>query len=101
MRKIRTKDVFTLARIIKKAKLKEQLKKLDLTKASVEEIGMTLIFSCIEAGATTEKEIYELIKDITGQDIKEMDIGDTIKLLEKIAQENDLTNFLEKATLLK
>lgn len=97
MRKILTKDVFSLARIIKKANVKEELKKVDLKKADVYEVGMTMIFTIVEAGSIAEKEIYKLIEDITGKNIEDMELQETIELLKEIEKENDLMSFFKQA----
>lgn len=98
MRKILTKDIFTLARIIKKANVKEELKKIDLKKAEVNEVGMTIIFTIVEAGAVAESEIYKLIEDITGKNIENMELKETIELIKELAKENDLIRFFKSAT---
>lgn len=104
MRKIITKDVFKLARLIKHSGAKEEL--TDILGASREadasEIGlkavMTLISACGEEN--TEKEIYELLSGIAEKkpsEIENMALEDLKELLEDIADENNLSDFFDAA----
>ncbi len=100
MRKLKTKDVFALAKIIKKAKVKEGLKNINLQKATVDTIGMEMIMTIIEAGADTETEIYALIENISETSgLSERPFTDFIYIVKQIAKENDLMAFFKQATL--
>lgn len=104
MRKIITKDVFKLARLIKHSGAKEEL--TDILGGSREkdasEVGlkaiMTLISACGEEN--TEKEIYELLSGIAEkkpEDIENMVLEDLKDLLKEIADQNNLSDFFDAA----
>lgn len=100
-RKVLTKDIFSLARIIKKAKVKESFKNIDLKNVSVDTIGMEVLMTIIEAGADTEKEIYQLIEDISGiNNLSEKPFDEFINIIKIIADENNLISFFKQASQL-
>lgn len=113
MRKINTSDVFKMARIIRKANAKQEIKdifaKVTEAKENGEELetvqkeaGMECIAFIIDAcgNEDVEKAVYSLLAGIAekkDEEIKEQPIQATIDLLKAIAKENDLNNFLSVA----
>lgn len=114
MRKINTSDVFKLARIVRKANMKEEVKKIfsQITEAKKDdskniddvqrEVGMEMIAYLIEAcgDELVEKDIYGLLAGISEKkesDIKNQSIDATIEMLKQIAKENDIQNFFSVA----
>jgi len=104
MRKIKTKDVFKLARLIKISGTKEELTEiLGASKSQdASEIGlkaiMTLITACGEE--ETEKGIYELLADIAEKkptDIENMELEELSTFLKEISEQNNLSNFFDTA----
>ena len=107
MRKIKTKDVFKMARIIKISGAKEEL--ADALRASqtsdagdAGKIGVDLIMTlCSACGSEQiEKELYEFIGDIAevkANDIRDMDLDKLIDLFKEIAELNNLSDFFENA----
>ena len=107
MRKIKTKDVFTMARIIKmsgtKDELAETLRASQTSDAGdAGRIGVDLIMTlCSACGEEPiEKKLYELIGDIAemeATEIRDMDLDKLIELFKEIGEQNNLTNFFENA----
>ena len=107
MRRIKTKDVFKMARIIKISGAKEEL--ADTLRASqtsdagdAGKIGVDLIMTlCSACGSEQiEKELYDLIGDIAevkANDIRDMDLDKLIDLLKEIGELNNLSDFFESA----
>ena len=113
MRKINTSDVFKLARIIKKAEMRDKIAKSikeanekknnDATSQQIEEdVGIEVVLTCIEACANDgmEKSIYELLSGIaenSPEDIEKMTLEALIELVQKIVTENNVANFFNAA----
>lgn len=106
MRKISTEDVFKCARLIKDANLKEDIKKAMANGkkegADVEEIGMDIVFSILDACANVkiEEKFYDLLSGICekkSDEIKKQSLEATIAEVKKIAEENNLLNFFKSA----
>lgn len=109
MRNLKTSDLFTLSRIIKKMNIKEDIKLLakDITGLSNEEkkkaeqsmqIDLTMLFA--ENIGSAEAEVYKLFADLTDQtvkDIKDMDLDKFIELIQEIFKQGNLGNFLSTA----
>lgn len=109
MRKIQFQDTFVLARIIKKADVKDILvsanQKLKQENASQEDVFLDVLFSVL-AGASNEEvehEIYELLGSVTEKGteaIKHLQIDELVDTVKEIAKENDLANFFKSAVSL-
>lgn len=111
MRKINTKDVFQLARIIKKLNLKElatqntakindTLENMSDSEEDAKKLGINIIFSIIENIPEAEFEIYQFIAGISGfevYEIEEMAIDDFIEIIREIVQENDIKKVFTSA----
>ncbi|WP_294352169.1 hypothetical protein [uncultured Clostridium sp.] len=121
MRKLQLRDTFSVARLIKKANLKETLR--DIIKDpsvkkivddeknnkknlddKAEDIGINIIFSIIEkiSDEGIEKDLYKLfasIFEITEKEVEEMSPLEFLNNLKILAKENDLRSFLSQATL--
>lgn len=114
MRKLITADVFKMARIIRKANAKEEIKKIfsQISEAKKDkkkniddvqrEAGMEFIAFLVEScgNEEVEKALYELLAGVaekTSDEIKTQSIDATINLVKQIAKENDLQNFFSVA----
>ena len=105
MRKIKTKDVFKMARIIKLSGAKDELADTLRTSQSsgagdAGQIGVDLIMTlCSACGSENiEKELYELIGDIAEMkptEIRDMDLDVLIDLFKEIGELNNLSDFFE------
>ena len=108
MRKIVTKDVCKLARILRKgnfeaniAKAVEEMEGAKGKKIS-EKAGIKIMLVLFESvgDPEVEKLVYELFGDIAEidpQEIANMPIEDTIKLIKQINEQNDLRAFFRAA----
>lgn len=102
MRKLQTSDVFNALRLIKKAKLKEELKPvMELAgrgELRVEEIGIEGILTAIEIFSEkgAEKALYEVLSspfEASPEEIEVMDINTLASRLEQLSKENDIRRF--------
>ena len=109
MRKIQFQDAFVLARIIKKADVKEILIRANTTlkqgNVNKEDVFLDVLFSVLAGAAdeNVENEIYELLGGVAEKgvdDIKSLEMDELIVLVKKIAKENDLANFFKSAVKL-
>lgn len=98
MRKLQGKDMFTVAKIIKKADIKDKLasmmdtKEKDVTKVGVK-VFITIIEGCANEGV--DKEIFNFLNDVLEVgNTADMDIFELIELVKAYAKENDLKRFL-------
>lgn len=109
MRNLKTTDLFSLTRIIKKMNIKDEIKGLikdvsglnDAEKASaLQTIQMELILLFIENIGNSEKEIYKLLADMndcTVKDIENQSPIRTIEMIQAVANDEELANFLKVA----
>lgn len=101
MRNLKTKDLFTIAKIINKAKIKEKIKDIGLSDSATDiELYVSLFFEAIVSVPDAEKEIYEFLADIAGVKPKEIE-NDEFELLPKIIEhlkgQENLVNFFKQA----
>lgn len=107
-RKLNAGDAFAFARIVKAAKIKEQLAGIakESTKGKskqevaelIESKGVEVLFAIIEGAAekSAEAGIYEFLGKISGkkpQEIESLEIEDFINLVKQIVAENDIASF--------
>jgi hypothetical protein len=102
MRKLQTSDIFNALRLIKKAKLKEELKPVMELAASgalkLEEIGLEGMLTAIEIFSEkgAEKALYEVLSgpfELPPEEIEAMDINIFAEALSELAKENDIKRF--------
>ena len=104
MRKLRTSDLFSFARVIKASGIREELmdyiqklSKQDTT--DQKRIGINTILMIAEALADkkAEKAIYEALApvfEISPAEVEELPPAELMALLKQLAEENDLVNFM-------
>jgi hypothetical protein len=106
MRKLKTSDLFSLSRILKKMNIKEDIKKLakDITGATPEEkkkaeqgmeIDLAMLF--VENIGLAEREIYKFFADLTGEaasNIENMDLDKFIDLVKELFNQDGFASFL-------
>lgn len=102
MRKLQTKDIFSVLRLIQKSNLKEELKPMIAMAAAgemkVEDIGLEGVLTMIEifSAAKSESAIYEFLAgpfELESEQVKEMDLCTLAENLERLSKENDLKHF--------
>lgn len=110
MRKLKTSDLFSLSRILKKMNIKDEIKVLakDITGATSEEkkkaeqsmeIDLAMLF--VENIGSAEKEIYKFFADLTGKtaaDIENMDLNDFMNLVQELFNQDGFASFLSTAS---
>jgi len=101
MRKLRTGDLFSFARVIKASGIREDLIEYlqKITKdADKEKVGINTIFILIEALADkkAERAVYECLApvfEMEADEVENMPPAELISLLKQMAEENDLPSF--------
>lgn len=109
MRNLKTSDLFTLSRIIKKMNIKDEIKALakDITNLPDEEkkkaeqalqVDLTMLF--VENIGSAEKEIYKLFADLnntTAKEIEDMDLNKFMEVIEGLFKQESLGSFFKTA----
>lgn len=101
MRKLRTGDLFSFARVIKASGIREDLINYlqKITKdADTERVGINTIMILIEALADkkAEQAVYECLAPVFEMEVDEvenMPPSELISMLKQMAEENDLPSF--------
>ena len=89
MRKLENPDIFAIGRILNKANLKEEIKKVAISKDNnPESIGFDLLFTIFVncSNKEVEEEIYLFLADIFEQDVEEVKHLDPIETFEKLKE---------------
>ncbi len=92
MRKLQNSDIFAFGRILTKANLKEEIKKVSIgNEKDVEAIGFDLLFTVFTncSDKAVEEEIYSFFASIFETDVEEVKKMDPIETFEKISQVAD------------
>lgn len=88
MRKLATKDVFTMARIITKANIKEELRHIVTDKGQRSSLDMGIDFAlAVITGVSdekTEKEIYKFLASVLECSIEDIENSDPIVLIDRL-----------------
>lgn len=108
MRKLKTADLFTGARMLKKLGLKEQAKQIAAQADKVQDIwamGFDFVWAIFDAATDKggEKLLYEFLAgpfEMTPEEVGELDLSDMIDRLKQLAEENDLLPFFKNAAKL-
>lgn len=101
---LKTKDMFTLSAIVDKMGLDEDIKEIlaarkKKTGVNAEEMGEELIFSIVKKMYKARAEITQLLADVSGKSIKDVEnlqLGETIELIKKLLQEEGVMSFLSQ-----
>lgn len=117
MRKLSIKDAFTLARIIKKADIKEEIadfaNRIAIKNNSKDEtvnteaVGLEFVITLLTSLATkeTEQDFYSLLADIRGDitadEVSKLSIPDVLDNVKTIVRENDIKSFFTSLSALK
>lgn len=88
MRKLATKDVFTMARIITKANIKEELRHIVTDKGQRSNLDMGIDFAlAVITGVSdekTEKEIYKFLASVLECSIEDIENSDPMVLIGRL-----------------
>ena len=108
MRNLNLGDAFQLARIIKKLKIKDELK--DITsniteKSNKMEIGMDLMYAIFDKATEkqTEQEIYKFLSrpfEVKPEEVEKMDLFEVVENFSKVANLEEWKVFLKQAVKL-
>lgn len=117
MRKLNIKDAFTLARIIKKADIKEEIagfaNRIAVKKngkdetVNTEAVGLEFVITLITSlsNKETEQEFYSLLADIRGDitadEVSKLSIPEVLNNVKTIIRENDIKSFFTSLSALK
>lgn len=108
-RGLKTKDLFSIIRIIKKMNMKSEIKKLvtDITgktekekKVAMQGLKADLMMLFIENITNAEQEIYKFLgslADKTPQQIEDQELEDTFEMIEELFKEEKFKDFLSSA----
>ena len=119
MRKLNFNDIFAVAEIIRKAKIRQELAALisDISAKNpiktdkngenggnndkmLEKVGISFVLMIVEAAPAVKDEIFELVASIKGEDVntvKEMSLREIKAFIGELATENDLKDFFFSA----
>lgn len=119
MRKLNFNDIFAVAEIIRKAKIRQELAALisDISAKNpiktdkngendgnndkmLEKVGISFVLMIVEAAPTVKDEIFALVASIKGEDVntvKEMSLKEIKAFIGELAAENDLKDFFFSA----
>ena len=103
MRKLRTSDLFSFARVIRASGVREELtdyiqKISKQGNPDAEKVGFNTMLMVIEAlsDKKAEKAIYDALApvfEMTASEVENMPPQDLFNMLDQMAKENDLANF--------
>lgn len=106
MRKLKTMDLFSLMKVLKKMNMKEEIKELTLKankkskKESIENVQAELVVMFIEHIPDAQVEICEFLGDLSGKTEKEIEEQppiDTINQIKELFGQENFGNFLSNA----
>ena len=99
MRTLQNTDIFAFGRILSKANLKDEIKKISVgNEKDVEAIGFDLLFTILTSCSdkAVEEEIFSFLASIFEMDIEEvkkLDPIETFEMMSKIADWNKWKSF--------
>ena len=97
MRSLKTKDLFLMSKILKKMNLKMEVKK----EVSQEQFGADLIMKFLENISLAQNEINEFLAQlvgITAQQFDDLEISDTLAIINQFKNMNGVSDFLQLAS---
>lgn len=108
MRKLKTADLFTGARMLKKLGLKEQAKQIAAQADKVQDIwamGFDFVWSIFDAATdkSGEKLLYEFLAgpfEMAPEEVADLDLPTLIDMVKQLAEENNLLPFFKSAAKL-
>lgn len=109
MRNLNLGDAFQLARIIKKLKIKDELKNIysNITEESNKmDIGMDLMYTIFDKATEkqAEQEIYKFLSrpfEVKPEEVEKMDLFEVVENFSKVANLEEWKSFLKQVTKLE
>lgn len=107
MRNLQAKDIFSLARVLKEAKIQEVIKNIysneNISAMNAREVGFTVIFEVIGSLSEekVEDKIYKFLSgplEVTEKEVSEMDPCELVDKILEIATVEKWKDFLSKAS---
>ncbi|RED54797.1 hypothetical protein [Cohnella lupini] len=111
LRKLKTKDIFPISRILKKIGISQHLKQLASgikaeknaadEKAAQMKVGIEMLTIVFENLHLAEKDVNDLLADLVGmkpEDFAELEIGDFLKVIVKLKDQEGISDFLQSAS---
>ena len=92
MRKLITRDVFTMSRLITKMDVKEELRQIATRdeKATTLDLGLDLVLTVLSkiSDKSVEKELYVFMADVLERTPEEIENGDPLEIIDSITKDN-------------
>lgn len=92
MRKLITRDVFTMSRLIIKMDVKEELRQIATRdeKATTLDLGLDLVLTVLSkiSDKSVEKELYVFMADVLERTPEEIENGDPLEIIDSITKDN-------------
>lgn len=103
MRKLGNEDIFAIGRILSKANIKEEIKKVAVdrnikSESDMEQLGFDLLFTILVSCSdrSVETEIYQLLSSVFEceiEDVKKMDPIETFNKIKEVADWSEWKTF--------
>lgn len=102
MRKLNTSDIFAAFRVVKAAGIREELKpvlrKISEGNTNLQDIGIEVILTLMEAAGGTKTEeavnaFFAAPLEMTKDEFSNLGLEELIEKLKELAKENDLASF--------
>lgn len=107
MRKMVTRDIFTMSRLITKLDIKDDLKGIIQSKPDADklDLGIDMILSIMAkvSNKAIEKEIYEFLGSILERPAAEIEEGDPLEIIDTMTKDDGVEqwkDFFKKVTRL-
>lgn len=100
MRELKTKDIFALAKIIRKMDLRNELATLEFNQNEVEKLGVQLFWLLVENMEKAEEDIKAFFADIAGVTAQEFDdwsLEQLADFIDELKQQKGLGRFFGSA----
>lgn len=105
MRKLKTTDVFSFCRALKKLGIKEKFKNMAQEADSAADVwdrGFNLIWELFDTAteAKSEQPIYEFLAgpfEMSAKEVRDLDLDQLLPMLQQLAAENNLVGFFKSA----
>jgi hypothetical protein len=97
LRKLKTSDIFKMSKILKKMCLK-----FDVKDKTQEQVGAEIIITAFENLHLAENEVNEFFADLckmTVKEFEELEIEETLKIINEFKQTPGINNFFKQAGL--
>jgi len=105
MRKLKTTDIFSFCRTVKKLGIKDKIKSLSQEANSAQDVwdnGFNIIWELFDAATENngEASLYDFLAgplEMKPKEIRELDLDKLLPMLQQLAAENNLVGFFKSA----